>query len=438
MMKMKRHWSRVCVASVAALVAANASGQILTASCLDPAVALVVEEARLPNTLPDNANPAVLQTKSFAQQMIEGAGFQDFGPAFVNDLCGIPKLSVAQNLALHKGEELWHMAIDRAQQRVATLGNLPYSDDRPLYWARLQVRAALRQWLPKFDLSAADRLDLITTFDKASRGMFDIKFPAGKGVKRLIFSGFDPYTLDGGTRGTAPGSVGNNIRHGNPSGATVLATDGTQHVTPDGTTVFIEAYVLPVNYPEFEQGYLRDTVGPFMLPGPRQVMHGHSECEVPTSLSRSVTSAPQQPSAMTHRVLSVGGEPSPPPIRFHSSRSAIPLFRSSSSNSGDLECSTIQPAAWTTEACRSKDDRCKHGRGHPTAAGRFVELRMQMRLALLAHRFPQVPRLQLITRHTTNSIANYIPTPLPLPPIGSTGAANQLARGAAGRRIVLE
>ena len=222
-MKMKRHWSRVCVASVAALVAANASGQILTASCLDPAVPLVVEEARLPNTLPDNANPAILQTKSFAQQMIEGAGFQDFGPAFVNDLCGIPKLSVARNLALHKGEELWHMAIDRAQQRVATLGNLPYSDDRPLYWARLQVRAALRQWLPKFDLSAADRLDLITTFDKASRGMFDIKFPAGKGVKRLIFSGFDPYTLDGGTRGTAPGSVGNNIRHGNQSGATVLA-----------------------------------------------------------------------------------------------------------------------------------------------------------------------------------------------------------------------
>src|SRR5260221_812687 len=50
-MKMKRHWSRVCVASVAALVAANVSGQILTASCLDPAVPLVVEEARLPNTL---------------------------------------------------------------------------------------------------------------------------------------------------------------------------------------------------------------------------------------------------------------------------------------------------------------------------------------------------------------------------------------------------
>jgi hypothetical protein len=32
---------------------------------------------------------------------------------------------------------------------------------------------------------------------KASRGMFSITFPPGKGVKRVIFSGFDPYTLDG-------------------------------------------------------------------------------------------------------------------------------------------------------------------------------------------------------------------------------------------------
>jgi hypothetical protein len=101
--------------------------------------------------------------------------------------------------------------------------------------------------------------------------MFDIDFPAGKHVKRLIMSGFDPYTLDGGTTGTAPGSVGNNIRHGNPSGATALSLDGTKYKAKDGKVVFIEAYILPVNFPEFEQGYLEDTVGPFMLRGPFQV-----------------------------------------------------------------------------------------------------------------------------------------------------------------------
>jgi hypothetical protein len=267
----KRRLTAACAGTVATLFAGAAAGQILTASCLDPAVPLVVEEARLPNTLPDNANPAVLQSKSFGQQMIEGAGFQNFGPAFVSRLCAVTKLKNAEDLALHAGEQLWNMAVARAQQRGPMAGDLPYSDDRPLYWARLQVRAALRQWVTGFPLASSEREALITAFDRASRGMFDIQFPAGKGVKRLVMSGFDPYTLDGGDTGPAPGSVGNNIRHGNPSGAAALSLDGTTHVTPDGTTVFIEAYTLPVNYPEFEQGYQEDTIGPYMVPGKRQV-----------------------------------------------------------------------------------------------------------------------------------------------------------------------
>jgi hypothetical protein len=253
------------------LASATVFAQVLTAPCLDPTVPLVVEEARLPFTLPDNSNPAVLQPTSFAQQMIEGAGFEHFGPKVVKELCRADNLWAAKTIAFEKGQRLWQMAVDRAQQRRPVVGNLPYSDDRPLYWTRLQTRAALRQWIPKFALSADDRTDLITLFDRASRGMFDIDFPAGKHVKRLIMSGFDPYTLDGGTTGTAPGSVGNNIRHGNPSGATALSLDGTKYEAKDGKVVFIEAYILPVNFPEFEQGYLEDTVGPFMLPGPRQV-----------------------------------------------------------------------------------------------------------------------------------------------------------------------
>jgi hypothetical protein len=84
-------------------------------------------------------------------------------------------------------------------------------------------------------------------------------------------SGFDPYTLDGGDRGTAAGAAGNNIRHGNPSGATALALDGTKDRGADGSVSHIEAYTLPVNFTEFKAGYVEDTVGPFMLSGPRQV-----------------------------------------------------------------------------------------------------------------------------------------------------------------------
>jgi len=261
------------IATVLAVMLASASvfAQVLTAPCLDPTVPLAVEEARLPFTLPDNSDPSVLQPTSFGQQMIEGAGFQNFGPSVVKQLCQAPNLKVAQTIVMQNGKQLWKMAVDRAQERGPVVGNLPYSDDRPLYWTRLQTRAALRQWMPRFSLSADERTQLITTFDRASRGMFDIDFPAGFGVKRLIMSGFDPYTLDGGPKGTAPGAAGNNIRHGNPSGAAALSLDGKQYKSKDGTVVFIEAYTLPVNFPEFRQGYLEDTVGPFMLPGKRQV-----------------------------------------------------------------------------------------------------------------------------------------------------------------------
>jgi hypothetical protein len=244
---------------------------VLTGPCIDSSVPLSVEENRLTFTLPDNDNPAVLQESPFAVQMIAGAGFEDFGPSFVDRLCRARTPAVAESIVEHAADGLWRMAVDRAQSRGRVRGDLPYSDDRPLYWTRLQATAALRQWTPPFPLSGERRAALITTFDRTARGMHDIDLPAGKGVQRLIVSGFDPYTLDGGDRGTAPGAAGNNIRHGNPSGATALALDGTTYRGADGSVTFVEAYTLPVNFTEFKAGYLEDTVGPFMLPGPRQV-----------------------------------------------------------------------------------------------------------------------------------------------------------------------
>jgi hypothetical protein len=260
------------LASTAAFATATpASAKDPGSGCLDFSAPLSVEENRLTFTLPDNENPALLQDKPFARQMIEGGGFQDFGPKLIKKLCETKNLKAATTLVKQQGQQLWRAAVQRAQNKGEISGNLPYSDDRPLYWTRLESTAALRQWMPQFTLSRTDRTALITELDRASRGMFDIDFPAGNKVVRVITSGFDPYTLDGGTTGTATGSVGNNIRHGNPSGATALSLDGTSYKTEDGKTARIEAYTLPVNYPEFQQGYLEDTVGPFMEPGPRQV-----------------------------------------------------------------------------------------------------------------------------------------------------------------------
>jgi hypothetical protein len=257
------------VTVVSASTSAQAHGS--SGRCLDPSVALSVEESRLTFTLPDNDNPAVLQSKPFARQMIDGAGFTGFTPDLVRKLCEVRDLPAAQKLVSRTAQQLWDMAVDRAQRHGKVRGNLPYSDDRPLYWTRLEATAAIRQWTPRFPLFSGHRLGLIETFDRVSRGMSDIDFPRGDRVKRVIVSGFDPYTLDGGPAGTAPGAAGNNVRHGNPSGATALSLDGTTYRTKDGKVAHVEAYTLPVSYPEFRRGYLEDTVGPFMLPGPEQV-----------------------------------------------------------------------------------------------------------------------------------------------------------------------
>ena len=240
----------------------------LSGSCLDGSVKLSVEESRLDAKLPTNDNPALLQLQPFAVQMITGAGFQSFGPRLVSDLCREQNLRRTEKLVSQRGRQLWRMAVQRAQAKGRVAGGLPRSDDRPLYWARLQATAAIRQWQPRFTVSIDERDALITSFDKASRGMTDIRFQRGKKVKRVIVSGFDPYTLDGGDSGTAAGAAGNNIRHGNPSGAVALALDGTSYKSPNGVRQVVQAYTLPVNYTEFAAGYLEDTVGPLMRAKP--------------------------------------------------------------------------------------------------------------------------------------------------------------------------
>lgn len=255
------------VAAQAAPVPVPGSG----AGCLDPSRQLSVEESRLAARLPDAADPTVPAERTYARTVIEGGGFGGYTAALTAALCRTRTLDAATALAERTGEALWDAAVRRAQSDGDVRGDLPSSDDRPLYWTRVEAMSVLRQWAPRGGLTDAERADLIETFDKAARGMFDIDLPPGDDVLRVIVSGFDVYTLDGGTTGPAPGTVGNNIRHGNPSGATALSLDGTTYRTDDGTLAHVEAYTLPVSYPEFERGYLEDTVGPFMEPGPRQV-----------------------------------------------------------------------------------------------------------------------------------------------------------------------
>lgn len=261
-----RRWAATAAAVglLAAVLVPAGSAAAAPTGCLNTSAPLSVEEQRLGATLPQDGDPSRPQDRPFADQLIDGAGFGGFAPALTRALCRTDALPAARLLLRREGRRLWRAAVDRAQGRRVT-GSLPANDDRPLYWTRLKARAVIRQWTPRFGLTAAQRDALVTLYDKASRGMLGIRYP--RGVKRVIMSGFDPYTLDGGTTGSAPGTVGNNIRHGNPSGATALALDGTRYRTKSGATAVIHAYMLPVNYTEFAAGYIEDTVGPLMRRG---------------------------------------------------------------------------------------------------------------------------------------------------------------------------
>lgn len=237
------------------------------AGCTDASLPVTVEEERLTAVLPDEADPSQPADRTFARAMAEGAGFGEFTAALAEEVCRQGSLGDARTVVERLGTELWRDAVARAQSTGSVAGDLPASDDRPLYWTRLEAMAVLHQWSPDFALSPEERASLVDAFDRAARGMLDIDLPSDDGVTRVLVSGFDPFTLDSGDKGPARGTVGNGIRHGNPSGATALAIDGTTTTTPDGTSVRYEAYTLPVSYPEFERGYLEDTVGPLMTAG---------------------------------------------------------------------------------------------------------------------------------------------------------------------------
>ena len=251
----------------------------------------------------------------------------------------------------------------------------------------------------------------------------------------MIFSGFDPYTLDGGTRGPAPGSVGNNIRHGNPSGATVLATAGTQYVDKNGTTWFIEAYLLPVNYPEFEQGYLEDTVGPFMLSGKQQV-----NASVTVSQAGPDQFNLEQWNGRYHGV-SLGNDnfapcpsvrnPTPPPnnlsqlaINNHECNIMV-VDRWGGPATFDLN----NPPQWTTTTLPVQQMIAANtGAGIARPAGDLwgtqgASAGDPNAFGVIWHTvFTEFPDCTVPVTLTKNSVPSYVPTPLPLPPIGSTGS----------------
>ncbi|MET8975930.1 pyroglutamyl peptidase [Streptomyces sp. NPDC004539] len=203
-----------------------------------PAFAPTVEEQRLDRAVP--------------QEILARSGFDSVAPEFARALGSARGYAQARAVVVREGSALWRRAVDRAQGRGPAGGELSRGDDRPLYWARLGMTREVRGWEPEFGLSAAQRTALLGELERTSRGQTDIRYPArAKGLKRVLVTGFDPFTLD------------RDIRISNPSGASALALDGTVVRTATGLAR-IETAVFPVRWQDFTDGTVERTLRPHL------------------------------------------------------------------------------------------------------------------------------------------------------------------------------
>ncbi|MGW4523481.1 hypothetical protein [Amycolatopsis sp. NPDC004378] len=205
--------------------------------CFDPTVPLTVEEQRLSASLP-SGGPAV------GPELVRLAGFDPLVAEVKRDLCAARTPRRAERVVTQAGDRLWRTAVDRAQGRRPDLGAWDRFDDRPLYWARLQLSSAIRR-LASFP---SQRDALLTAFDRGSRGLDDVRFPLGP-VRRIMVSGFDPFQLDG--RG---------LTISNPAGASALQLDGRVLDTPSGRAV-VQAVSFPVVWGYFDEGIVEAAYG---------------------------------------------------------------------------------------------------------------------------------------------------------------------------------
>ncbi|MFJ8056018.1 pyroglutamyl peptidase [Streptomyces sp. NPDC096142] len=207
------------------------------AAAADTALSPTVEEQRLDQEVP--------------QEILDHSGFDTVAPEFGRALDGAHSYAQARRIVVREGTALWRRAVARAQGRGPAGGDLSRDDDRPLYWARLGMTREVRGWEPGFGISARQRASLLSELEVTSRGQSSVRYPHEKGVKRILVTGFDPFTLDA------------DIRISNPSGATALALDGTVIRTADGPAR-IETAVFPVRWADFADRSVERALRPYL------------------------------------------------------------------------------------------------------------------------------------------------------------------------------
>jgi pyrrolidone-carboxylate peptidase len=196
-----------------------------------------VEEQRLDRAVP--------------REILERSGFDTVPLRFTRALGTARSYAEARKVVVRQGSALWKRAVDRAQGRGPAGGDLSRDDDRPLYWARLGMTREVRTWEPSFGLSEGQRATLLNELERTSRGQTAVRYPGGERLKRVLVTGFDPFTLD------------RDIRISNPSGASALALDGTVIETAEGPAR-VETVVFPVRWQDFTDRTVERALRPYL------------------------------------------------------------------------------------------------------------------------------------------------------------------------------
>jgi pyrrolidone-carboxylate peptidase len=219
-----------------------ALGLALAATLTAPTSATAAESPTVEEQRLDRAVP---------QEILRRSGFDAMTAKFTRELRAARSHAQARAVVVREGSALWRRAVERAQGRGPAAGDLSRDDDRPLYWARLGMTREVRSWEPEFGLSDRQRDQLLGQLERTSRGQSAIRYPHGQGLKRILLTGFDPFTLD------------RDIRISNPSGATALALDGTVIETAQGPAR-IETAVFPVRWRDFTDATVERTLRPHL------------------------------------------------------------------------------------------------------------------------------------------------------------------------------
>jgi len=151
-------------------------------------------------------------------------------------------LTALSQLSIRHGKALWHGA-------KHYLKNTDSYDDRPLYWARLQMTKAIKQTDTYKESLPDQQQKLLWQFELYSRGKTDVTYDRNTN-KKILITGFDPFLLD------------KNIKQSNPSGVSALILDDLV-ISTKSTSAEIETLILPVRFADFDQGMIEELLTPY-------------------------------------------------------------------------------------------------------------------------------------------------------------------------------